>query len=131
MSSVKNAVNGLLKGEERKQAADYIERYTREMRESFAIMKELLLNGKGFLTNLFALGRPAMFYPLLIKAWKFDESDRKGQFRKVVRLAEIHSFRVIGIGRKRSDTGRETYYALARDFKGDFENVMRRLKETI
>lgn len=131
VQEVKNRVNRLIQQEDRRPVRDYIKRYTRELRESFAVMRLLLQNKAGYLTDLFAVGRPAMFYPLLIKAWKYDQSHDKQQFQRVVRLAEIHTFRVIGIGRVRSSTGREKIYRLTRDFQGDFTALIASLKQMI
>lgn len=114
MDKIKQKINRLIAGEDRQKAGAYIEKYARELRETFAIMKKLLSNSQGYLSHFFAVGRPAMFYPLLIKTWKYDQSEDKQAFRRVLRLAEIHAFRVIGIGRRRSDTGRETVYGYAR-----------------
>lgn len=104
---------------------DYILRYTKELRESYAAMHELLMNpGEYNLLDLWATGRPTTFYPLLIKAYKLDTSPDKEQFKRVVRLSEIIAFRVWGIRRRRSDTGRDWLYAQARDFKGDFDALI-------
>lgn len=131
MDKIKQKINRLIAGEDRQQAGTYIEKYARELRETFAIMKKLLSNHESYLSHFFAVGRPAMFYPLLIKTWKYDQSEDKQAFRRVVRLAEIHAFRVIGMGRRRSDTGRETVYGYARDFMGDFDKLTQDLKNMI
>ena len=127
---IKGHINKLIQTD-RQQAGEFISRYSRELRESYSIMKTLRLNKDGYLDDLLAVNRPAMFWPLLLKAWKYDNSPDKRQFRRVVELAEIHAFRVIGIQRKRSNAGRTSFYAAARDFKGNFEKLIQHIKEII
>ncbi len=128
---VKKKINTLIKENDFPDAQAFITRYARELQQSFRTMKTLLLLSEEYLTNFFAVGRPANFYPLLIKAWQYDESDNKTQFKRISRLAEIYSFRVLGIRRRRSDTGRETLYWLARDFDGDFPWLIAKVQELI
>lgn len=128
---VKNKINKFLKAGDHPGTQTFITRYARELQQSFRTMKTLLLSSDEYMTNLFAVGRPANFYPLLIKTWQFDEGADKTQFKRVARLAEIYSFRVLGIRRRRSDAGRETLYILARDFDGDFPKLIKKLQELI
>ena len=124
---IKNKVNNLV-NDNRSEAKEFIDRYSRELRESFEHMGKLLMNREPHLLDIFALNRQAMFYPLLLKTHKLDDSDGKQNFKRVARLIEIICFRV-GILR-RSGTGREDMYRRARDFKGkgDFEGLINGLK---
>lgn len=131
VQKVKDKVNRFVGEDKRQEGGEYIQQYTRELRESYTAMRQLLLNEKGYLTNLIAAGRPTMFYPLLIKVWKYDQSEEKTLFRRVVRLAEIYSFKVLGINRRRADTGRDYIFGLARDFTGDFDTLINRLRKVI
>jgi hypothetical protein len=128
---IKAAVNGRF-AKDHTSTMEFIKRYTRELRESYAVMKILQLEpGTYGLQDLTALGRQAVFFPLLIKTFKLDTAQNKPNFKRVVRLAEIISFRVWGVRRRRSDTGRDTLYALARDFNGDYKALINRLKQFI
>lgn len=87
-------------------------------------MNKLLLDSNSsYLLDIFALGRPAAFYPLLIKAYKLDNLDEDQDFKRVTQLVEIIGFR-FGITRSRSDKGVSQLYRLSRDFKGDFDQLI-------
>jgi uncharacterized protein with ParB-like and HNH nuclease domain len=113
-------------------ASQYIDKYSRELQESFSIIKSLRqdLNDQDFLCLRY-LQRVASFYPLLIKAYKFDTSENKVNLRRVIRLLEIISFRVYGIRRRRNSTGKERLFKLAQKFNGDFERLCIELKDII
>ena len=130
VQALKNKVNKLV-NDNRSEAMHFIDRYSRELQESFVIMKELLPNSEPHLRDIFALNRPALFYPLLVKASKLDGSDGKQNFKRVARLVEIICFRVFGIRRRRSTTGRESLYSWTRDFNGNFEDLINHLKQFV
>ena len=130
VQALKNKVNKLV-NDNRSEAIHFIDRYSRELQESFVIMKELLPISEPHLRDIFALNRPALFYPLLVKASKLDGSDEKQNFKRVAQLVEIICFRVFGIRRRRSTTGREYLYSRARDFNGNFEEVINQLKQFV
>ncbi len=129
---VKQKVNQLFASQDRAATMGYIDKYSRELRESYGVMRLLQLNlGDYGLLDLFATGRQAVFYPLLLKTFKYDPADEKPNFKRIVRLAEIISFRVWGVRRRRANTGRDFIYRLARDFEGDFDRLISRLREFI
>jgi hypothetical protein len=72
----------------------------------------------------------ARFYPLLIKTLKYDPL-ASVSLTRVAHLLEIFSFRVFGIGRKRSNAATEWLYSTAREFSGDFPKLIQRLKDKI
>jgi hypothetical protein len=115
---VKDKVNKMLAAGQDAKAGAYIEQYTRELRESFAIMRHLLQNKDGHFNELFAIGRPAVFYPLLIKGWKFDQTEGKTNFRRVLRLAEIFSFKVWGIGAAKNLNRAKLFISIGKRFPG-------------
>ena len=127
---IKDKVNNLV-NDNGVKARKFIDRYSRELRESFEHLKELFLNGESHLLDIFALNRQAVFYPLLVKTHKLDESDGKQNFKRVARLVEIICFRIFGIRRRRSDTGSEHLYRCARDFSGNFEELIDNLKQFV
>ena len=130
VQALKNKVNKLV-NDNRPEAWDFIDRYSRELMESFVIIKELLLNSEPHLRDIFALNREAMFYPLLVKAYKLDESDGRQNFKRVAQLIEIICFRVFGIRRRRSITGREYLSRRARDFNGNFAELINQLEQFV
>ena len=130
VQTIKNKVNKLVNGNDRFQAMDFIDRYSRELRESFALMSELVPHSEPHLLDIYALKRPADFYPLLVKAYKLDGPDKQN-FKRVARLVEIICFRVFGIRGRRADTGREWLYRMAMDFNGNFDELINHLKEFV
>ena len=130
VKTIKNKVNKLVNGNDRFQAMDFIDRYSRELRESFALMSELVPHSEPHLLDIYALKRPADFYPLLVKAYKLDGPDKQN-FKRVARLVEIICFRVFGIRGRRADTGREWLYRMAMDFNGNFDELINHLKEFV
>ncbi|MDE0427323.1 MAG: DUF262 domain-containing HNH endonuclease family protein [Candidatus Poribacteria bacterium] len=127
---IKQKVNKLVNAEDRAEAWRFIERCSRELKESFGIVKTLFTSRAPYLLDLFALSRRATFYPLLIKAYKLDRLDGKQNFKRITRLVEIICFR-FGIGGYRSDKGRESLYGLARDFSGNFDQLVKELQDFV
>lgn len=127
---IKEQINGLITKNEEADATVFIEKYSLKLKESFEIMKTLLLSSDSYLLDLHALNRPAAFYPLLIKVYDLDHSDEKLNFKRVTRLAEIIGFR-FGITKSRSDKGVSQLYRLAREFKGNFKQLIRKLQEFV
>ena len=124
---IKQKVNGLINENIIIEAAAFIDRCSRELRESFEITKTLFMSHEPYLLDLFALSRRATFYPMLIKTYKLDHLDRKQNFKRIVQLVEIICFR-FGIGGYRSDKGRESVYGMTRDFRGDFDQLIKDLQ---
>ena len=127
---IKQKVNGLINENIMVEAAAFIDRCSRELRESFEITKTLFMSHEPYLLDLFALSRRATFYPMLIKTYKLDHLDGKQNFKRIVRLVEIICFR-FGIGGYRSDKGRESVYGMTRDFRGDFDQLIKDLQNFV
>ena len=127
---INQQINHLIKANRTADAADFINRYSRGLRQSFKNMNKLLLKSDSYLLDIFALGRPAAFYPLLIKTYKLDNSDEEKDFKHIAQLVEIIGFR-FGITKSRSDKGVSQLYRLARDFKGDFKQLIMELQEFV
>ena len=130
VTTVRQKVNKLIKKGNNSEAKEFIQRYSRELRESFANMKELIQDKDSQLRDIFILNRPAIAYHLLIKTYKYDTSDEKQDFRQVTRLMEIICFRA-GIEWHRVDKGRGKLYKLSRNFDGDFNQLISGLKKFI
>ena len=124
---INQQINDLIKANRAADAVEFINRYSQGLRRSFKFMNKLLLSRASYLLDIFALNRPAAFYPLLIKVYKLDESKGRQNFEQVARLAEIICFR-FGIIRARSDKGVSQLYGLAKGFHGDFQQLIRELR---
>ena len=124
---IKQKVNQLVNSEDRAEVLRFIDKYSRKLKESFEIVGTLFTSPEPYLLDIFALSRQATFYPLLIKTYKLDDSDAKDNFKGVTQLVEIICFR-LSIIRFRADKGREFLYGLAKDFKGNFQQLIRKLQ---
>ena len=127
---IKEKVNALINENRAAETMVFINRYSRELKESFEIMNKLLLRPDSYLRDIYALNRPAVFYPLLIKAYKLDNLDGKENFKRIAQLVEIICFR-FGVAKSRSNTGVSQLYRLARNFNANFEQLIRDLQNFV
>ncbi|MDE0399062.1 MAG: DUF262 domain-containing HNH endonuclease family protein [Candidatus Poribacteria bacterium] len=127
---INQQINDLIKTNRTADAADFINRYSRGLRRSFKFMNKLLLDRSLYLLDIHTLNRPAAFYPLLIKSYKLDDSNERQNFKRVAQLVEIIGFR-FGITKSRSDKGVSQLYRLARDFNGNFKQLIKQLQEFV
>lgn len=128
---VKRNINDLLKSEKNEETLKYIDKYSLELREVFSIMKTILLNKNAILRDIFILDRTATFYPLLIKAFKHEKNDSKNNFYKVADMVANISFTVYGLRRRKSNTGVDKLFALARDFEGNYDKLVTDMKSFV
>jgi hypothetical protein len=120
-----------MKDEKFTEVAQFIDVYSRELKETFSVVKDLINDNNKNLRDVFILERISTFYPLLIKCYKLDRSSDKNDYYDVVRLLEMFSFRVYGIGNKPSYTARDRLFTLARDFNGNFNKLKATIKDEI
>ncbi|HLP87128.1 MAG TPA: DUF262 domain-containing HNH endonuclease family protein [Nostocaceae cyanobacterium] len=115
------------------EATQFIDKYSRELRESFGIFNQLSKRIHGNVRNLFHLKRTANFFPLLLVALKYDTSQECINFGRITKLLEIISFRVYGIGKRKLNNNKllKRLYELAQFFKGDYDSLISELKDII
>lgn len=130
VQTIKQKVNNLINENTGTVTATFIDRCSRELKESFEITKTLFMSHEPYLLDLFALSRRATFYPMLIKVYKSDHLDGKQNFKRIVQLVEIICFR-FGIGGYRSDKGRESVYGMTRDFSDNFDQLIKDLQNFV
>lgn len=124
MEYFKNTVEELARnGGAPKELSDYIEEYTYNVQQSFSAYKSMYESRYPEFMDIIALDRTASFMPLLIKCYRYDETDDKCKFRIICRLCEIFSFRVYVIFDKMANKLQSKWYSLARDFDGNFQNA--------
>lgn len=126
MEVMKDRVEALIKKGDKKKLNEYIEKYTIQIQSSFETLKAMMKNPCEELKDVMAIGNIANFYPLLIKCYRADEENKKN-FAKICRLCEIFSFRVYVILDYLSSKAQTTWYNLARDFKGDFDDLIKQI----
>ncbi|PSJ23044.1 hypothetical protein CVH10_03910 [Halomonas sp. ND22Bw] len=131
VSYVRKILNPLIRKGEKVEALEFIDRFSRELKESFRVMRELLRSELSQYRDLVCLERLGNFNPLLLKTYKYDESKGKSKFGSVCKLLEIFSFRVFALQQNRSNTGQARLFAMARDFSGKFEPLCDKLVELV
>ena len=131
MDMMKNKVNDLIKNDKKDKTLKYIDGYTKNLRETFSVMSSILSLDIPELADIQILGNMANFYPLLIKAYRYDMTEDRRKFRKVCRLIEIFSFRVYSICDGMANKGQTRLYTIAKEFRGDYEKLYADLKVAI
>jgi len=131
MEKFKSKINYMLKSTESENVPTFINNYSRELKETFGVVRKVLNDKNRNLRDIFLLERVALFFPLIIKCYKYDRSEDKRDYYDVIKLLEIFSFRIYGVARKPAYTARDWLYALARDFSGDFNKLKYELRERI
>ncbi len=117
--------------------------YTRELRDSFHAVKDLVYREtdnrevERRLERLFVLGRLANFYPLLIASWlKYDRDHEftASEFTDIADSVETFIFRVYSAQQRPGNTGRTRFYPLGRSiYQGerDAADVVSKLSDHI
>ena len=128
MEYFKNTVEELARNsngakEDKPLLSDYIENYTYNVQQSFSAYKSMYEGRYLEFMDIIALDRTVSFMPLLIKCYRYDETNDKSKFRIICRLCEIFSFRVYVIFDKMANKLQSKWYSLARDFDGNFKNA--------
>lgn len=129
---IKKTFNKLIKQGEKEKCITLIQEKVRTLKEYFEKMRILVNNEilSSHLDDLQALNRTATFFPLLLKSYS-SLPENSAQYSKVIQLCEIFAFKGYGLANKRSDTGLSWFYECARDFKGDYTELLDWLIEAI
>lgn len=111
-------------------AINWIEGFVTQLLNTFRHVKIIFDNQDKLraFSELVVLKRMAAFWPLILKTWFYDESNKNNNFELSCRAMEVYAFRGM-VGNLRSDGGMKTIYAYARDFKGDFNQLLLDFKE--
>lgn len=117
---IKAKINPLINSNKKDDALTFIDRFSKELKESFTILRLLMQSQSEGFRDLVCLDRLGTFYPLLLKAFKLDSTPTKANFDLTCKFLEIYSFRVFSIQQSRSNTGQPALFGAARDFGGKF-----------
>lgn len=128
---IRGKINPLINAGRKDEALTFIDRFSKELKESFTILRLLMQSQSEGFRDLVCLDRLGTFYPLLIKAYKLDTTSSKANFNLVCRYLEIYSFRVFSIQQARSNTGQPALFGAARDFSGKFTPLYDKLTALI
>ena len=127
----KRLVKATIKAMKGKKVLAWIEDFVSSLVESYSTIKELFSQRDELreFSELLILNRMGSFWPLVLKAWRYDKSVDKRNFRKTCRLLEVFTFRGYAIASLRADTALYTFQTEARDFRGRFEALFNTLIE--
>lgn len=128
---IKKKINPLIAKDKKIEVLDFIDRFTKELKESFRTIGQLMRSDCNSYRDLVCLERLGNFYPLLLKTYKLDTAGKKKNFESVCRFLEIYSFRVYSVQKTRSNTGQATLFTAARDFGGKFIPLFDKLSSLI
>lgn len=123
MEFMKNKVESFFENNDEDKFREYIDKYTLNLKESFATMNNIYSTDFDEFKDLVALDIISIFYPLLIKTYRFDDSTEKANFRKVCRLLEIFVFRVYVIQKYFTSKFQTKWYELTKRFDGNFHSL--------
>src|SRR6185503_13121309 len=126
----KSRVRRLVTAGDRAAVVNWIDHFALRLKETYDAVRKLLTvrDRSPELAELFVVDRMAPFWPLLIKACRFDSPNGE-HLARTARLMETFAFRAYGIAGKRSDTGVSQLNTAARDFNGDFAELCTMLTE--
>ncbi|EPD8212103.1 DUF262 domain-containing protein [Yersinia enterocolitica] len=128
---LKSSINRLISTGGNDKALEYIDTYSKQLKETFYAAREILNSDLSYLRDIFILNRVGNFWPLLIKTFKCDNSYDKSHFSIVARFLSIYSFRVYVVNQSRGNTGQSTLFNLAKEFSGDFNFLYLKLEGLI
>lgn len=128
---IRSKINPLIKTNKKDEALSFIDRFSKELKESFTILRLLMQSQSEGFRDLVCLDRLGTFYPLLIKTYKLDTTPTKANFDLTCRHLEMYSFRVFSIQQTRSNTGQPALFGAARDFAGKFIPLYEKLTNLI
>jgi hypothetical protein len=124
-SRPKQVVRRLLAGEDKGVRSGWIKRFSSQLRDTFSSAVQILdaRDSCEPLGDFTALGRAAIFWPLLLKCWQFDPDAEHSNFERAVRAIEHFAFRLT-VAARRADTGESYLRNLAKDFTGNFSTLI-------
>ena len=123
MEEMKNKTDSLLDNNKFDEFREYVDTYTLNIKESFAIIKQLYNSNIEEFKDLRTLNVMYNFYPLIIKCFKLDTEQGKANFKKICRLLEIFVFRVYAIIGYKTYKYQTKWFELAKTFAGDFDSL--------
>ncbi|NWC58880.1 DUF262 domain-containing protein [Pseudomonas veronii] len=124
---IRKIINPLINQGKRDQALKFIDRFSKELKESFRTLRLMMQSEHESFRDLICLDRLGNFYPLLLKSYKLDETQGKQKFDAICKLLEIYSFRVFALQQTRSNTGQPALFTATRDFSGKYSPLYEKI----
>ena len=104
---------------------DFIRRFSDQLADSYGDALKVLQArvGAAPVAGLFVLGRTAIFWPVLLKAWRLGQPSMPHDFDRVARAMERFAS-VSSLAGVRADTGESKLRGIANRFSGDFAELI-------
>ena len=94
LNTIKDKLNNYGYENKHTEIVDYIEKYTNSLKETFLVL-ELILNLRNkHLDEINYIGKIAIFFPLLLICYKYDEAPAKSNFNDILKALEKFSSRM-------------------------------------
>jgi hypothetical protein len=119
LNTMKAQLNELWYKKKHKEIINYIENYSKSLRETFETF-ELILNYKNkILDDIIYIGNVAIFFPILIISYKRDQTLTKSNFNRILEALEKFSARMYFYNAYRKTDVRYTFNNKAYSFESD------------
>lgn len=129
LDRIKNYINALYNKGDYQKVSDFIEDYTKDLEDLFSSFRKILTNPVDSFREISYLGRVATLFPLIIQAYRKDNSADKKQYSKLIDNIGKYAFRVFSMKAKRTNDVDTALNRLARQFRGDYDALIRDLKQ--
>lgn len=129
--SIKQILDTYGREDKHKDVVEYINDYTQSLIETFSIFEKILRFQNENLENIIYMRQVAVFFPLLVKAYKFDNSSNKENFSELLLNIEKFCFRFYFFNTKWRSDVRHIFNQLTRSFDGDFQWLFSQIASNI
>lgn len=117
---IKGYLDALGRENKHKEVIDYIEEYTNSLKETFTVFEKIIDTNSKALNDIIFIGQLAIFFPILIIAYKNDDTANKDKFTSLLEAIEKFSFRYFFLNLTWRSNITHTFNIIARDFSGDY-----------
>lgn len=125
LDNLKVYINRLLQDNKLEEANNYIDKYSKSLKEYYIAIKNILNSNSINLKELSYLGRIAVFYPLVFKAFMTNRNDIERLLKEIIDF----SFIVFGLKMRRTNDVDVFFNSLSKNFDGDYIKLIQSIKE--
>lgn len=110
--------------------AGFIKSFSAQLADSYGDTLKILRSrvDAGPIASLFVLGRTAIFWPLLLKAWRLSQPATPQDFNRAVQAMERFAS-ASSLAGVRADTGESRLRSIANRFSGDFTGLISEIQK--
>jgi hypothetical protein len=91
LNTIKDELNNLSYESRHDEIVNYIEEYTNTLKETFLVFEIIINLNNKHLDEIIYIGKIAIFFPLLLICYKFDETKTKSNFNEILNSLEKFS----------------------------------------